>query len=105
MLSQQPLQFAGPHVVGIASHFLLVLQNCCEVHWTQVWPLAPHALWPVPGWQAPPASQQPFGQLVALHCTLTQAWFWHCWPVWHCWHCPPFFPQRPALLPGMHCPL
>jgi hypothetical protein len=76
VLSQQPVaQLVGPQLVGTASQVFEALQNCCAVHCTQALPPVPQELCPLPGWQAPAASQQPVTQVVASHWTATQACF------------------------------
>jgi hypothetical protein len=67
------------------------------LHATQAAPLSPQAALAVPGWQTPPASQQPLGQLAALHL---HAPLTHAWPVAQATHAAPFTPQSAFVVPA-----
>ncbi len=62
----------------------------------------PQSALDVPDWQAPVASQQPLGQLCALHL---HAPLTHSCPVKHAAQSAPPVPQSPLALPGWQFPL
>jgi hypothetical protein len=80
-------------------------------------PAAPQLAREVPPWQVP-ALQQPVGQLIRSHTGVTQAPFWHCWPIMQAAHITPPTPQakrepmlgvmqkpfwqQPSQVPGPH---
>jgi len=101
--SQQPLQFEGPQFCVWVSQTALT-HACSAAHEAHAAPPSPHAVWLLPGWQLPLASQHPV-QVVALHSTSTHVPSGHCSPFAHCTQVTPPDPHAPALVPGMHAPL
>jgi hypothetical protein len=69
------------------------------LHATHAAPPVPQSALAVPGWQFPLASQQPFGQVVALH---PHAPFTHSVPVAHAIHAAPPVPQSAFMVPASH---
>jgi len=66
---------------------------------TQRAPPDPQSVLAVPGWQLPPASQQPLGQLAALHTHAPPA---HACPAAQATQAAPLAPHCAVVVPATH---
>jgi hypothetical protein len=94
--SQQPVQLEALQVDCEGTH-APAEHTVPAPHLTQATPPVPQALLAVPGWQVFP-SQQPFGQLPALHCW--QVPFTHVVPFGQFTQATPPVPQALLAVPG-----
>ncbi len=76
-----------------------------EGHVVQAAPPEPHRLRLVPAWQVPEASQQPVGQVVALHEEALQVPAVQLSLDGHAWQAVPPYPQSALVTPGWHLPV
>ena len=93
-----PLQHPVVQIVGsqAATHTWL-LHSLPELHEVHTAPPLPQSLLAVPGWQWPDESQQPDGQLAALH---THAPPTHSCPAAHATQAPPAEPHSLLVFPA-----